>query len=964
MGESQKWFEDWVQKAKDNYDIVEYLTTHYQFEFKRNKCLCPFHDENKPTFSVHPTKKFGFCFACSEGGDIVKLVEKIDKITPAEALIRVHANNGVDIGTEREISAEEKATREKQQDEVRAEANKRKIAVAKDEEKLRAEAIKTLTQYAPIYAEALYTALQEDNQTIIKPLLSAIPRFWDLKSGISDLYIGWDDENESICFINRKVDGQTFNIKPAKRKGFPKDWKFGAKWVPFEFAGKWISWKNASTYPFGLEFVDGSDDRVIICEGEKDALNLMSYGVNALTLGGVSNKWESYKTLLADKRVYIWFDHDKAGYAEGVKRWAEIREVAKSCHVVLFYKLGRFVDKYDISDYLVEQNFVSKEAIFNKIIYSCFSITNDLIDEIIELVSENISQKDLDRLSEDLAIYRNKTTIRKFNDIKQEILSSCKDIKGERDEEVKIMTHLSNELENSHIAGKLEEFINSLFKEDQGFLGKQVLTLKKVVGFKKSALSDYRQTHIYDMVVELQRATKASGYMFAKYRDLLYIWTGNYFYKLEKWEIEDFILQSYFKAAKVDFKKQIDKNSQDVLANLKAHSVSLESWINIETRAINMLNGTLLVPASGKYIFKSVHSKKDCAMNILPLDYDLSATAPKWQSFLNRVLPEKLDQNALMEFFGYCFLPSHRYETFLLMQGSSGANGKSVVLEVMRSFFGRENVSSLQLHEFEGHPLAMLRSKILNIGTEIESGGDLNKQFSALKALTSPNDSIAINPKNKDGFDLHPEEKPKMAFSAQKLPKSGVDGGVFRRALVFEMDIEIKDDEKIRDLVERFEDERAGILNMALTGLTRLIKNNKFSLSKRRADAMEEYKDDVNPIRAYINECIGDNQGVMVCKKFMYEHYKAWAEEVGRQAYADRTFWTKVKEHKKINEVFITKDELVNSTSVHASLPNKNRFLTDIYIKKSVIDEFKIGKEAVKIDEINISKANFDPVFV
>ena len=76
-----------------------------------------------------------------------------------------------------------------------------------------------------------------------------------------------------------------------------------------------------------------------------------------------------------------------------------------------------------------------------------------------------------------------------------------------------------------------------------------------------------------------------------------------------------------------------------------------------------------------------------------------------------------------MEFIGYCFLPSHEFESFLFLYGKSGANGKSVILDTIRNFFGEDNVSSLQLQQFEGHQLYGLSNKLINIGTEIDKNG-------------------------------------------------------------------------------------------------------------------------------------------------------------------------------------------------------------------------------------------------
>jgi len=931
---------DWFEIAK-TYDLKDYLQSRYGMEFKRNFTICPFHNDEKASLSVHPQKQIFKCFACGAAGDIVEFVKLHDKLSPLDAVKRVLSDHGVEVGQVGEMSEEEKAKREKEMAKVRAEAEKRKRAVEKSEAAKRARAAKEMAKIAPTLSENLYVARSEGNERVLGSVTSILPRFFTLDSEIVDVYLGWDYDEESMVVINRDLDGNVYNLKHRTKKGFD---------------GKWISYPSSTVRPFGADFWN-DDARVVVCEGEKDALNLMSYGINAVTLGGVTTSWENYREILRDKQVLVWFDNDRAGYEESVKRWAEIKAVAKSCHVVLFYKLGRFEKKYDISDYLFEHNFTSKEEIYDRILYSCFSITNDLIDEIIELVSDNIPEKELLRLRKSLDPYRDTGKILTFRDIRENILNSCKDVKGEKDAEVKMIEYLGKELESSHISGELEKLINSLFSEAPGFLEKMSVKLREVVRFKSTLMNQYRQTHIADMVVELERATNAAGYMFASYRDNLYIWTGNYYYLLQKYEIEKFVLRGFFRAAKVDFKKQLQKNALEVIDNLKAYSPALEEWIDPGRRAINMLNGTLIIPKSGRWLFKDHHSKKDCGLNILPVEYDPAAKAPKWQKFLNRVMPDKEDQAALMEFFGYCFLPSHRFETFLMLYGSSGANGKSVILQVMASFFGRENVSSLQLHEFEGHPLAMLKGKMLNIGTEIESGGDLKKQFSTLKAMISPNDTIAINPKNKDAFDLYPEEKPKLAFAANKLPKSGMDSGVFRRALVFEMDQEIKDNEKVRDLVERFEDERAGILNMALEGLVRLEQSNRFTMSQRRADFMEEYKDDVNPVRAYISECMEKSPGVIVAKKFVYEHYRAWCEDKGLSPYATRTFWGKVKEQIRFKEVNINSSQYSNK-----HLPKKTRFLVDYAIRDDAIDEFKVNGEDVSVRDINISRVGFYPV--
>jgi len=119
---------------------------------------------------------------------------------------------------------------------------------------------------------------------------------------------------------------------------------------------------------------------------------------------------------------------------------------------------------------------------------------------------------------------------------------------------------------------------------------------------------------------------------------------------------------------------------------------------------------------------------------------------------------------------------------------------------------------------------------------------------------------------------------------------------VFRRMLLLTFDGTIKDDEKIRDLSDRFKDELGGILNLALEKLQNLIKNGKFTKSNRMIESIEEYKDDINHTRKCINDNIELDKKCMIPKKFLYFHYKDWAENKGHKSLSEQNFWQKIKD--------------------------------------------------------------------
>jgi DNA primase len=61
------------------------------------KGLCPFHDEKTPSFNVTPARGLYYCFSCTEGGDVISFVQKVDSLTFTEAVERLAARASIDL---------------------------------------------------------------------------------------------------------------------------------------------------------------------------------------------------------------------------------------------------------------------------------------------------------------------------------------------------------------------------------------------------------------------------------------------------------------------------------------------------------------------------------------------------------------------------------------------------------------------------------------------------------------------------------------------------------------------------------------------------------------------------------------------------------------------------------------------------------------------------------------------------
>jgi DNA primase len=61
------------------------------------KGLCPFHEEKTPSFNVTPARGLWYCFSCTEGGDVIRFVQRIDNLGFTEAVERLAARAGIDL---------------------------------------------------------------------------------------------------------------------------------------------------------------------------------------------------------------------------------------------------------------------------------------------------------------------------------------------------------------------------------------------------------------------------------------------------------------------------------------------------------------------------------------------------------------------------------------------------------------------------------------------------------------------------------------------------------------------------------------------------------------------------------------------------------------------------------------------------------------------------------------------------
>ena len=100
--------DDAFAEVKSRVDLVKVVSEHVRLT-KRNKDfwgLCPFHQEDSPSFKVNPQMQSWYCFGCGRSGDVFTFVELIEKTDKRSALQMLAERAGVEL---KKLSPEQQA---------------------------------------------------------------------------------------------------------------------------------------------------------------------------------------------------------------------------------------------------------------------------------------------------------------------------------------------------------------------------------------------------------------------------------------------------------------------------------------------------------------------------------------------------------------------------------------------------------------------------------------------------------------------------------------------------------------------------------------------------------------------------------------------------------------------------------------------------------------------------------------
>lgn len=284
---------------------------------------------------------------------------------------------------------------------------------------------------------------------------------------------------------------------------------------------------------------------------------------------------------------------------------------------------------------------------------------------------------------------------------------------------------------------------------------------------------------------------------------------------------------------------------------------------------------------------------------LMPTVYDPTATCPRFDAFMARVQPDPEMRAFLQRWWGLSItaLPVQKF----VFQYGKGANGKSVLSDLMNRLLG-DYATTVKIKSLTGRnnksgadatpdlmPLVGARAAL---ASEPEEGDRL--QEGMIKEMTG-GEPILVRQLHADFIEVRPYFK--LTISGNHKPDiRGTDDGIWRRVLLVPFDVQIPEKERDENLVDKLWQERPGILNWLVAGLTAYLEGG-LQEPAQVLNATQEYRADSDPIGTFLNECcvVSGGPDDFLSARDLIDGFNLWLDQRGEGMWGQRTVSLKMK---------------------------------------------------------------------
>ena len=286
--------------------------------------------------------------------------------------------------------------------------------------------------------------------------------------------------------------------------------------------------------------------------------------------------------------------------------------------------------------------------------------------------------------------------------------------------------------------------------------------------------------------------------------------------------------------------------------------------------------------------------------DFVPYAWDDSGIPDNFIAYLERVQPDPENFNAIRRMMGLLLADVQKYEVFFQLFGN-GANGKTVLLDVIEALLGQDNVCRVPLESlapgtrFQTWPLSVSKVNICGeIATDLGSGA-LAAIEGAFKHCVSGG-VIEVEHKGRDKTTARCRSR--FVMSGNSLP-TFIDrsNAIWRRLRIIPFGVDLPLEEQDSDLAKKIiSDEMPAVCTWALDGLAEIIRAGRVDECPAGVRLAEKHRMDCDHERQFLTDKYeGGRDDDRMPSIDLYNEYRTWMFDNGYRPLGAGKFFTRLE---------------------------------------------------------------------
>lgn len=391
---------------------------------------------------------------------------------------------------------------------------------------------------------------------------------------------------------------------------------------------------------------------------------------------------------------------------------------------------------------------------------------------------------------------------------------------------------------------------------------------------------------------------------------------------------------------KIMSKFAISSENQAKIKNM-IESAQNEPGIPVELKDFDK-NKDIMVVGNGTVDLKTGlltgYRKEDYITKQIQTNYVEGSRAPRFEKFLNQVMPDKEIQMFLQRFLGYCLTGQTSEQVFSIFYGH-GSNGKGTLLDTVKEIIGPyakttdpSTIIQKKQERSSTNDLADLKGARLVLTSENEANQVIDE--GRIKRITGQED-LKCRFLYKEFFDYTPEFKLILQTNHEPIIKAQ-DYSIWRRVIKVPFDVIIPKEDWDKQLRSKLLDESEGILSWLVDG-AKLWYNDGLCIPVAVQEATKDYKEELDILGDFIDNYCEQGEELEISVRDFYTLYKHWCNLSDQRPRSSNSLSRELNERS-----FVTKK--INGVRMKKGIDFKPDIKKDYDLVKNIEDEKTLSR--------------------